>query len=306
MAMEVISNICGVLVIAVTLIIPILLFVLLILRVLKKRCLWAGVATLCCVGSFVPLILLGTLTSPQTWCQHEYDIIEEVAPTCNEKGKIVKHCPLCDMETTERLDKLTHQWVVKSSAAANCENGGYVLQECSTCFTTQKTDETAALGHSMKEISNREPTYEVAGEKVKKCDKCGHEEVETIAKLDPIIIKFDGLELVFGQYTFDQVDNSFSEYNGQYVVKIPVTIKNLSKDPNTLTYFEYKLFGASGIESPDMYVYFSDDVAQGGNLLSGNSYVKYFHILYDGDGVYTIVFDNFLLDKKTVEITVKK
>ena len=47
-------------------------------------------------------------------------------------------------------------------------------------------------------------------------------------------------------------------------------------------------------------------MSQGGDLLSGKSYTMYFHILYDGDGVYTIVFDDLFFDEKMVEITVKK
>jgi hypothetical protein len=158
----------------------------------------------------------------------------------------------------------------------------------------------------MTEVSRTDPTYDAEGKIVRKCDRCEHEEVESIAKLELEVIEFDGLELTFGNYSFTEVDNRFSEYDGATVVKIPVTIKNVSRDPHSLYVFNYKLFGTSGVESANVGYYFSDDVSEGGDLLPGASYVKYFHFVYDGDGVYTIVFDDMLLEKETMEIQVKK
>jgi hypothetical protein len=130
-------------------------------------------------------------------------------------------------------------------------------------------------------------------------------EDDTPPESEKNVIEFDGLELTFGEYSFTEIDNMYSEYDKQKVVKIPVTVKNISDSPNSLNMFYYNLYGTSGTESANIGYYFSDDVMEGGNILSGKSYTRYFHILYDGDGVYTIAFDNYR-DEKIVEINVKK
>ena len=199
-------------------------------------------------------------------CKHQYEISEEVAPTCTENGKIINTCSLCGDEVVEQVD---------------------------------------STGHSMKEISRIEPTYAEEGSIVSKCEKCDTEVTETLTKLDPIVIIFDDLQLTFGQYSFTTVKNKYSQYNGKSVVKIPVTVKNLSKDPHSLNMFSYSLFGADGVECDSIGYYFDDDVGSAGDLLPGKSYEKYFYILYDNDGIYTISFSTFL-DQELVEILVKK
>lgn len=376
------SNLFAILLVGVILAIPVLLVILVIRALRKKPIKKLGISVLICVGAIIPLTILGVSTDPATWCEHDREVISETQSTCTEKGKIVEHCDICNVDVTKYKDKLPHNYQLLETIEATCQSkgkiiyrcstcngeeiektpkvahvyqvsetieakctepghivekcvmcsstqktninaighsletnsivnatctsGGYTIEKCTMCSATQNTNKTNALGHSVKEISRTEPTYDANGEIVKKCERCDHKEVETISKLEPITIKFDGLELVFGQYSFVEVDNKFSDYYGKTVVKIPVTIKNLSKDPHSLNYFYYKLFGTSGVESPQLYVYFSDDVAQSGDLLPGSSYVAYFYILYDGDGTYTIVFDNWLFDEKTVQIQVKK
>lgn len=381
--MKVISTICGLLVIGFLFALPVFLFKLIKKYLFTKvldRALVIKVGG--CLAGMVLFTIVGVLTSPATWCEHEYAVVEDVAPTCTEKGKIVKVCPLCDNTTydypeklshswgesitvaptcsqegytkktcsrcstndIEYINKIAHNWVSSASVAATCTeggektkkctmcstedieytnklphswqvvsvvnatctSGGYTLQKCSVCSEQQKINAVNKLDHSMQESSRIESTLDAEGKIVNKCIRCDYEEVRTIPKLDPIVIKFDGLELTFGQYSFTEVGNKYSDYYGKTVVKIPVTIKNLSNDPHSLYVFYCKLFGVSGVESPDVSYYFSDDATRGGDLLSGKSYVKYFYIVYDGDGTYTIVFDDFLYDKKTVEITVKK
>ena len=160
--------------------------------------------------------------------------------------------------------------------------------------------------HEYIVIEQVDPTYDSDGKIVKKCNKCDQEKTEVLTKLERVTIKFDGLELTFGEYSFTTVDNRFSKYHNETIVKIPVTVKNISSSPNSLNSFDYTLFGTGGIESADVGYYFDDDISDGGELLSGKSYTRYFHIVYDGDGVYTIVFDDWAYDKETLEIYVTK
>lgn len=376
------SNLCAILIVLVIIAIPVLLAILIIRALLKKPIKKLVIATLICVGSIIPLALLGTFTDPTTRCNHEYELVETIEPTCTEKGKvvrvcslcehekidktdsvshsytitdeteptctgtgkIVKKCALCGNEEIERLDKIDHSWetvsvvgatcskqgevvkkctscgieevehdattdhvwVVSSIVKASCDKGGYTEERCETCSSTRQTNETKALGHDMKESTRIEPTYDKEGKIVKKCTRCNHEDTETLDKLERIVIKFDGLELTFGDYSFTEVDNMFSEYDKKSVVKIPVTVKNTSKSPHSLNMFYYTLFGSNGSESADVGYLLADDISEGGELLSGKSYTKYFHIVYDGDGIYTIAFDDLLFEKETVEIYVKK
>ena len=160
--------------------------------------------------------------------------------------------------------------------------------------------------HEYKIVEQIEPTYDSKGKVVKKCDLCDHKMTETLDKLKQNVIKFDGLELTFGEYSITEIDKRFSEHDEKPIVKIPVTVKNVSNSPNHLNRYYYTLFGSSGTESENVGYLLTDDISDGGELLPGKSYTKYFHIVYDGDGVYTIVFDDMLLDKETVEINVKK
>ena len=117
---------------------------------------------------------------------------------------------------------------------------------------------------------------------------------------------FGGLELTFDTtYTFTKVDNRYSEKNGQSVIKLGVTVKNVSSEKNHLNMFYYDLFGSQGIELDSISSYFDDDIDSAGDLKPGASYKAYFYILYDGDGKYSIDFDNFN-DKVSIEFDIKK
>lgn len=325
-----------------------LLTIVIIRAALKKPVKKWVIAMVIYVGSIIPiaisLLTIGVLTDPGTWCDHQYEILEDVAPTCTKKGERVNYCPLCKRKTYEYFDmvphswgeavtvvstctqqgytkrvcsqcltediaytdKLAHSWETDSIVGATCTSEGYTVEKCTGCSITQRTNTVNALGHSMREAERIEPTYDNMGKIIKKCERCDHEETETLDKLEPVVIKFSGLELTFKGYSFTEVGNKYSDYYGQTVVKIPVTVKNISNEPNALNYYYYTLFGSEGIESANVGYYFDDDMMGGGELLPEKSFTRYFHILYDGDGVYTLVFDDMLFEKKTVEIVVQK
>ena len=107
-------------------------------RKIVKRVFWSAVA--CFLGSF----LLFGLTSPVTWCKHEYTLIADEAPTCTSNGRREQYCPLCDYTKKETFD---------------------------------------ATGHNMVTQSKREPTYEADGELIAKCSVCGYEAVTKLDML---------------------------------------------------------------------------------------------------------------------------
>lgn len=128
-------------------------------------------------------------------------------------------------------------------------------------------------------------------------------------KTKPVLNKpfiFDDLEITISDsYTFDIIKNQFSEYNNNSVIKIPVTIKNLKDETHSLNMFYFSLFGSKGSELHRVSAFFDDSVDSAGDLRTGSSYTKYFYILYDGDGIYSIEFDNWV-DKITIDINIKK
>lgn len=106
--------------------------------------------------------------------------------------------------------------------------------------------------------------------------------------------EFDGLRMKLDDdYTFVTVDNEFSDYYGDDVVRLGVTVENVSDENNSLNMFFYEVFGSKGTELDSVTFYFDDSVDNAGDLKPGASYHTYFYFLYDGDGTYSIDFDNW-------------
>lgn len=119
-------------------------------------------------------------------------------------------------------------------------------------------------------------------------------------------IVFDGLQITFDQnYSFNTIENRYSEYNGSSVIKIGVNVKNISNEKNHLNMFFYDLFGSQGTELDSITSYFDDTIDYAGDLKPDASYRTNFYILYDGDGKYSIDFDNFS-QELSVEFNITK
>lgn len=117
---------------------------------------------------------------------------------------------------------------------------------------------------------------------------------------------FDDLEITIGSnYTFTKVDNRYSDYHNKTVIKLPITVKNLSSETHGLNMFYYDIYGSYGTEVKKLSTYFDDTVDFAGDLRSGASYTKYLYFLYDGNGEYAIEFDNHS-KKITVEFEINR
>lgn len=117
---------------------------------------------------------------------------------------------------------------------------------------------------------------------------------------------FDNLEFTFDTtYSFVTIKNRYSEHNGKSVIKLGVTVKNLGAEKNHLNMYYYDLFGSQGVELDRVTSYFDNTIDYAGDLKSGASYKTNFYILYDGDGKYSIDFDNYS-DETSVEFDIKK
>lgn len=111
---------------------------------------------------------------------------------------------------------------------------------------------------------------------------------------------FDNLEITISDnISWDKVDNQFSDHNGKTVVRVPVTIKNISDDTHSLNMFYYKVYGSQGNELDSVSFLFDDVVDKAGDMRSGATQNTSFVFLYDGDGDYYIEFDNY---KEKIEV----
>lgn len=124
--------------------IPILLTIFIIRCLMRKKSPKLGIALIVCLCSIIPLMILGILTDPATWCDHKYEIKSETPPTCTSEGEIEKVCSLCEKEDFEYIDK---------------------------------------LGHDMQDISRVEPTQSTEGSLVRKCSRCSYQVTQSIDKL---------------------------------------------------------------------------------------------------------------------------
>ena len=185
------SKVCAALIIILLLSIPVVfpvLLTILIIRAVRKKPIKKWVISLVVYTvSIIPLTIfltfLGAFTDPATWCDHQYEILEDIAPTCTEKGKLTKYCPLCEKKTYDYPDTIPHSWKMDSAVSATCTTEGHTVEKCERCMTTRKTNITDALGHAMKEVSRREPTQTSDGEVVSRCERCGHDETVVLPKL---------------------------------------------------------------------------------------------------------------------------
>ena len=124
---------------------------------------------------------------------------------------------------------------------------------------------------------------------------------------------FSGLELTIGKdISFTQVKSEWSDRKGEDIVKIPVHVKNISEESNSLNMFYYKAFGSQGTEVDNLASSLSiwddvkDTIDDAGDLRPGAEYDKYFYFKYDGNGTYVIEFSELIGEKYEVSIDVNK
>lgn len=119
--------------------------------------------------------------------------------------------------------------------------------------------------------------------------------------------KFDGLEMVLDYgIQFKTIENRYSEYNGETVIAIPTSVKNISGKTHGLNTYTYRHFGPDGTQTPtSISVYFQDSVDDIGDMRNGAIDYGYMYILYEGDGDYIVEFNNYT-ERIEVTIPVKK
>lgn len=114
--------------------------------------------------------------------------------------------------------------------------------------------------------------------------------------------EFSNLEIIIGtDYTFTTLDNSNSENNGMVLVKLPITIKNLSKEENHLNMFYSSIFDPNNNKLTKQSTYFDDAIDYADDLKENEIYTKYYYFEYKTDGTYKVKFNNY---KQEIEVNV--
>lgn len=105
---------------------------------------------------------------------------------------------------------------------------------------------------------------------------------------------FDGFEITISDsIEWGVVENRFSDHNGSDVALVPVHVKNNSGETGKINMFNIKYFGSQGTELDVVSAYFDNCIDFAGDLRDGAEYDTYLTLLYDGDGDYYVVFENF-------------
>jgi hypothetical protein len=93
----------------------------------KKKKLISGLLCAGFAGLFLFSTTLGVLTSPATWCKHEFEVVSEQPATCTEDGGIVLVCALCDTRQTEKIKATGHDMIEVSRSESE------IVTQCSVC-----------------------------------------------------------------------------------------------------------------------------------------------------------------------------
>ena len=131
--------------------------------------------------SIIPLGIISTLTDPDTWCEHQYEIVEQIDATCKEKGSISKKCLNCGNTETEEIPLTHHVWNVIEEIPASCTAQGSKISCCSICNEIENVT-TEIIPHTLSEERTEEATCIHSKQIYQKCNNCNYVEIESIGE----------------------------------------------------------------------------------------------------------------------------
>ena len=114
-------------------------------------------------------------------CDHDYEIVETVDPTCEGNGYTSYVCTLCGHEYKGNIvDALGHDFVEVSRENATCTEDGMINYACSC--GEKKVSVVAATGHSIETVIGSLPTCTTDGRIVDYCTNsgCDYEKITLI------------------------------------------------------------------------------------------------------------------------------
>ncbi len=113
--------------------------------------------------------------------------------------------------------------------------------------------------------------------------------------------EFDNLKIsILDKFEIFKLDNTYSIYNGKNIIKIPISITNISDTNHGLNLFYYDIFDDTGNSIDEVAGYYEESLYYAEDLKKDSSYTKYIYALYFGNDSYIIRLKN-----KEKEIFVK-
>ena len=104
---------------------------------------------------------------------------------------------------------------------------------------------------------------------------------------------FEGFQItIHDKFSIVRIDNKYSTYNGKAVIKLPVTIKNITNKSNSFNIYKYKIFGPNMNELDEVAQYFDEGLFYTKDLKPGEEKTKYLYFLFDYNGKYLIKFED--------------
>ena len=116
-----------------------------------------------------------------------------------------------------------------------------------------------------------------------------------------------GLEITFrDNISWGTIRDNYSSHNGSHYFVIPVTLRNASNESKRFPW-GFKAHGPNGNELDSIrWDVDGEDITDSGDILPGATSEGYLHVLYAGDGVYTLIFSDYeLLDDLSVNVPVR-
>lgn len=113
------------------------------------------------------------------------------------------------------------------------------------------------------------------------------------------------LDLDQSTWAWGKISSPSSSANGSIVVGIPVTATNNDEQRRVVNSVYNKLTGPDGLQLADISAFYStDDLLQTGGILAGDTVSRVLHVLYSGEGTYTLEFDNLIGNKASLSFEI--
>lgn len=146
---------------------------------------------------------------------HANEVVKStVKPRCGVEGETVYFCPDCERERSEAIDALEHDWKTVEVVEANCQEGGYTLQQCANCLEYQSINPTEKTDCDEEYVLVSDSSCLNTGLAKYVCNDCKAEREIILPKHDHEykVLKTVGSTCTEGGYTVYQCEHCESSY----------------------------------------------------------------------------------------------
>lgn len=113
------------------------------------------------------------------------------------------------------------------------------------------------------------------------------------------------LNLDQSTWAWGKISSPGASVNGAIVVGIPVTVTNDDDERRVVNSVYNRVTGPDGVELADVSAYYStDDLLQTGGVGPGETVSRVLHVLYSGEGTYSLDFDNLIGNKASLSFDI--